>query len=803
MAKKIDLSGVKEFMFNHGEKVALGTCAFIAILFGSLGLLRALSANKADGTSKSLVEVLTEEYQRISGGISRAQAPELPDQTKKRMTDTYGDWKYLASNHPQNPLIQMGPEEAEKRANPTIYAIRKESKYFDMQTITTCVLVHKHDSTGVKVLGDPPAGGGGGVPGGGGALGGGGAGGGVKPPGGAGGDPKIGSGGSKGGIPFMHAGKPLRAVVATAVFPMKAQVLEFQRALKMQSQSEMLDPGKRDDAPWPLGIDVIRFELKPNGEFVNPNGEMLVGFDPKTGKFVKSPALDALLREAVFDEALPVALEPYLFEGLHLPLPRLAHGRYPQFSIDGFEIAWGEDEPDAKGGDVAGGKQQPKGPGDSKGGAFPGLGKGGPKGGKGAPMDDENGPAAPDREVKVIKVKDLQKDHLALHNRLYSKNYNIYHVLGLPRPDKDAADKGRYFSAWDIDPPKAGDGEKPGKGPGPGPGKPPGAGPGGGPGGGLGTPDIGLGGKGGEKKQPGNPGLGGNQGSVAKWDRDAIVRFIDPDVEPGRTYKYQVRVRMKNPNFDKQKEVAFAKLAEVDVLMSDWESTPSIYVPEEYRLFAVDQQLLDEWSAPPVLGKKPAAPPFDPKWREHVPLQIHQWVQKKFDPEERKDFVIGDWAVAERVLVRRGEKIGERVTVVVPVWHELRDAFVIPSAILEKNPKDKKTKKKPGIEIDMRREVTDPQGRRVAEEAPVLVDYVGGKRGRQNIPEEESALEALILTADGSLKVLNSRLDSDPAFDAAKERQERVISVRRRAASVSGAADAPPDKGGNFPGMKK
>ena len=27
MAKKLNLSGVKEFLFNHGEKVALGACA--------------------------------------------------------------------------------------------------------------------------------------------------------------------------------------------------------------------------------------------------------------------------------------------------------------------------------------------------------------------------------------------------------------------------------------------------------------------------------------------------------------------------------------------------------------------------------------------------------------------------------------------------------------------------------------------------------------------------------------------------------------------------------------------------------
>ncbi len=36
--KKIDLSGVKEFLFNHGEKVALGVCAFLAIALGGWSL---------------------------------------------------------------------------------------------------------------------------------------------------------------------------------------------------------------------------------------------------------------------------------------------------------------------------------------------------------------------------------------------------------------------------------------------------------------------------------------------------------------------------------------------------------------------------------------------------------------------------------------------------------------------------------------------------------------------------------------------------------------------------------------------
>ncbi|MSQ95161.1 MAG: hypothetical protein EXR98_11480 [Gemmataceae bacterium] len=605
---------------------------------------------------------------------------------------------------------------------------------------------------------------------------------------------------------------------------MKQQVLEFQRALKMQYQSEMLAPDKRDDAPRPIGIDVIRFEIKPNGEKLNPAGDVVVGIDPKTGKFVKSAALEALLHKAVFDEAMPVVLEPYLFHGLHLPMPKFAFGRYPQFKIEDFDIAWGDEEPEQKGGDLAG-KGPAKG-GDKGGVGFPGLKGGGGKGGKGLAGGEEDvGTAGPAKNVDVIKKKDLLKDQTALHNRLYKtpadpNHYNIYHVLGLFKGDQQpAANKGgaevgfgkqnnnnavdRYFHPWDIAPAAAGEGgddEPSKKKGGPGLGKPPNAGLGGGGGGAIpgvgGGPDIGLGG--GKEKQPGNPGGGlGGLANNGNWERDAIVRFIDPDVETGKTYRYAIRVRMHNPNFNKGNAVAFLNLAEQEVLMSDWEETPDVYVPSDYNLYALDQQTHDHWTAPPVIGKPATPAPLDPKWRDHVTFQIHQWVKRKFDPVDRQDFVIGDWAVAERVSVRRGERIGVDVPVIVPVWKELKDAFEIPHQIKDTAAKDpKKAPMKPGIKIDMAREVKDGE----FEAPPVLVDYTGGKRGVAKF-EEESALEALVLSADGTLSVLNSRVDADPAHDAAKTRQDRLTSVRSRAASLSGGGGQEKKGGAGMPGV--
>ena len=49
MPKKINAAVAKEFLFLHGEKIALGVCAFLALSFGLVSMIGAMSA----GTDKS------------------------------------------------------------------------------------------------------------------------------------------------------------------------------------------------------------------------------------------------------------------------------------------------------------------------------------------------------------------------------------------------------------------------------------------------------------------------------------------------------------------------------------------------------------------------------------------------------------------------------------------------------------------------------------------------------------------------------------------------------------------------------
>src|ERR1019366_3085372 len=130
MAKKINLSGAKEFLFNHGEKVALGTCAFLALLFGALGLLRALSASKADGTDKTWAVALKDRTQAIQTMIAQAPEPVFPKRVQDQMSPEGYVWEPKESHFVMSPYGLIGEDSTNKRMNPSALPIKKGDKYF-------------------------------------------------------------------------------------------------------------------------------------------------------------------------------------------------------------------------------------------------------------------------------------------------------------------------------------------------------------------------------------------------------------------------------------------------------------------------------------------------------------------------------------------------------------------------------------------------------------------------------------------------------------------------------------------------
>lgn len=280
------------------------------------------------------------------------------------------------------------------------------------------------------------------------------------------------------------------------------------------------------------------------------------------------------------------------------------------------------------------------------------------------------------------------------------------------------------------------------------------------------------------------------------WNFDALVHFVDSDVEPGKTYRYAIQVRMANPNFGHKDKVAFQALAEVKELLSPGVFTPDITIPQEYNFYAVDQNQLNQ-SEP-----RSAFPAPYPRQQDSVPFQIHRWFDRGEDAVTGTKYNLGEWAIAERVPVRRGEYIGQVDLVTkLPVWNPLTNFFeAVYSTVVD-------SKKRQSQQLGI------PLSFRASNPPPLLVDFTGGKRIRdipksatqvQSIPDE-SAFDALILTTEGQLVVRNSRVDSDTSTLEGSERNYRYETWRERVnRTYTPPADpnAPANPGGiRLPGL--
>jgi hypothetical protein len=280
---------------------------------------------------------------------------------------------------------------------------------------------------------------------------------------------------------------------------------------------------------------------------------------------------------------------------------------------------------------------------------------------------------------------------------------------------------------------------------------------------------------------PGAAGVGtaGNQPADDESLPDyCLVRLIDATIEPGKTYQYRLQVRMANPNYGK-KDVASPNYARDRELVSDqWYEVPTkVVVPPELLFYAVDQKDLD------TEYKGPFAKEVLQRGRQ-VAMQIHKWVENAAG--RGNAFIpVGEWSVAERLPVFRGEYIGGSVRVELPVWKPTREEFVL---ITDNTTKRSKAHNYP---VDFSLSGTDP----------ILVDFEGGDqfyervvRRTEDKPEttrirDKSAVEVLILSPDGKL------LSRDSAADANDEqRKVRLDEVRTRVKDVREGKTGEKDK---------
>jgi hypothetical protein len=252
-----------------------------------------------------------------------------------------------------------------------------------------------------------------------------------------------------------------------------------------------------------------------------------------------------------------------------------------------------------------------------------------------------------------------------------------------------------------------------------------------------------------------------------------LGRVIDLTVEPGFTYRYQFQIKMGNPNKDR-KDVLSPNYAAKPYLLSDWyEVKDDVIVPQETYFYSLDQKAIEK-------DYKGQNATYVPQKDRQAVFQMHKWLERMPLPNNPKAIEeIGEWVVAERVPVFRGEYLGRNQRVQVPVWKPTHDAFILmgDKAYSSRYPAP------PGVPVNF----SQPDGSDL-----ILVDFEGGEAkyepaGGKGQITEPCETETIVLAPDGRLLVHDSIADVKDA-----ERKERLKAYRERIEEVKkgGKTDA-------------
>ncbi|MFO0938568.1 MAG: hypothetical protein U0798_18850 [Gemmataceae bacterium] len=318
-------------------------------------------------------------------------------------------------------------------------------------------------------------------------------------------------------------------------------------------------------------------------------------------------------------------------------------------------------------------------------------------------------------------------------------------MMGNRMPGGPGGPGGPGMGSMPGGPGAAGMGAQPG-----GPGGPGAAMPGG-PGGPGGPGMAGMAGKGG-RFPGGMPGGMGNAGIDTKnysLNEDfLLIRFLDPEILPGFTYQYRIRVIMRNPNLGKEALVSQAAFSKNEQLESAWWMVPgAATIPSEEFIYAITPKEYEKKVKEKFTKSSAMQELLLPKEGKTV-MQIHYWAKDVRLASGTGQEPIGTWIIGE-VPVGPGEFIGRKSLVQLPTWSAERTAYAlkeIPGGFSLKPPSREKPK---GWLVDL----TTPA---------VLVDFEGGKfRGQvnNNSVQDESDVEMLVVMPDGSLSVRNSAVD--------------------------------------------
>jgi len=262
-----------------------------------------------------------------------------------------------------------------------------------------------------------------------------------------------------------------------------------------------------------------------------------------------------------------------------------------------------------------------------------------------------------------------------------------------------------------------------------------------------------------------------------------LVRFVDPDVRPGLTYEYQIRIRMKNPNFKQPTEVSNPSYADHEILYGPWtQISDQVYVPNESFLYGYDTaKYSDEMKK---LSSDAAMQRALQPGPNQAVMQVQTWMEQVRAEGSSTREPVGAWVIAE-MPVSRGEYIGRKQFLKLPLWSAEAGKFImraVPAATL-------------GLRLGKDKE--PPHGWLVNfKTESILVDFEGGKvaaRVGSRTVSDEAATEILVVRPDGRLLVKNSAEDmKDPdraERNTAWNKWVQEVEARKESSSGAGTND--------------
>jgi hypothetical protein len=313
---------------------------------------------------------------------------------------------------------------------------------------------------------------------------------------------------------------------------------------------------------------------------------------------------------------------------------------------------------------------------------------------------------------------------------------------------------------------------------------------------------------------------GKNMPTAAEWSPPdyCVVRFLDLTIQPGQTYEYRLKVKMRNPNWNKpESEVANKQLTVPPELTSEWKPVTKpdgqmlrLSVPTDLHLYAVDEQEIENrGQSKKVYKGMHANTSYDAS--KQVPVQIHKWVGT-YELRNRKPtqfYPVGEWIVGERIFATRGELVGVKdVPAHVPVWSPEQSQFTLAG----------RPPPRAGSRSDTR--PTADMSFLDARKAPLLVDFDGGNltyrhatpppknddgspaEGVKSPPPTEvkavAGEEILLLMPDGRLLGRAAAIDEqDQARESRqKEYAKRVDEAETKETPAAGGKPGDPFGGG-------